>query len=153
MNKISYIEGSTDEWLRSFVFSHPVKVRFSETDMFGHMNNTSTITYFEEARIEFFKSLGLMQEWLGQEDDRMPVVANIQCDYLSQVFFDQTLRLHVKVNRVGGSSLDLHYAAVSDAQELLFTGRGTIVQVSKTSGKPVQWTEADKNLLLTGASV
>ncbi|WP_369678806.1 acyl-CoA thioesterase [Planococcus faecalis] len=37
--------------------SAPVQVRFSETDMFGHVNNTVPIAYFEFARIEFMKEM------------------------------------------------------------------------------------------------
>ena len=43
-----------------FVYN-PVKVRFGEVDMFGHVNNVVAFTYFEEARIALFKELGFMQ--------------------------------------------------------------------------------------------
>ena len=56
--KASYIE-DFDQWKREFTFSAPVQVRFSETDMFGHVNNTVPIAYFEFARIEFMKEMGL----------------------------------------------------------------------------------------------
>ena len=52
-------------WREEFSFKVPVKVRFSETDMFGHVNNTVPFTYFEEARMEFLKSIGLMEIWEG----------------------------------------------------------------------------------------
>lgn len=58
MKKISYIENLAS-WEKDFSFYIPVKVRFCETDMFGHMNNGVAFTYFEEARIEFLKSLVL----------------------------------------------------------------------------------------------
>lgn len=44
-----------------FLFYNPVKVRFGEVDMFGHVNNVVAFTYFEEARIALFKELGFMQ--------------------------------------------------------------------------------------------
>lgn len=42
-----------------FSFYNPVKVRFGEVDMFGHVNNVVAFTYFEEARIALFKELDL----------------------------------------------------------------------------------------------
>ncbi|BBP91364.1 hypothetical protein BsIDN1_49820 [Bacillus safensis] len=50
----SYIEEPFEEWRASFRFYVETTVRFSETDMFGHMNNVTPFVYFEEARIAFF---------------------------------------------------------------------------------------------------
>ena len=41
--KASYIE-DTQTWASEFTFSVQVPVRFSETDMFGHVNNTVVFT-------------------------------------------------------------------------------------------------------------
>jgi acyl-CoA thioester hydrolase len=147
MSRISYIENLA-EWGKGFSFSHPIKVRFSETDMFGHLNNTVTFTYFEEARIEYFKSIGFMQTWVRPENDTIPVVADLQCDYLAQVFFGESINIFVKANKVGTSSVDLHYMAQKDNGSTCFVGRGTMVQISKRTGKGCSWTEEMKELLL-----
>ncbi|WP_335869142.1 acyl-CoA thioesterase [Bacillus sp. 2205SS5-2] len=140
MKKIAYIDDLL-EWKQEFKFSHPVKVRFSETDMFGHLNNTIPFIYFEEARIEYFKSLGFMQEWLKPSYEYIPVVADLQCDFLKQVFFSEDLNIYVKAFKIGTSSVDLHYMSVNRKNEVCFIGRGTIVQMSKKTGKGAPWTE------------
>ena len=58
MKRISYIE-DFEQWENGFSFYNPVKVRFGEVDMFGHVNNVVAFTYFEEARIALFKELDL----------------------------------------------------------------------------------------------
>lgn len=141
MKQITYIEQNFDEWVKTFSFKHEIKVRFSETDMFGHMNNTVPFTYFEEARIEFFKSIGLMQNWMSHENNAIPVVADLQCDFLRQVFFDETLQIHVKIHHLGRSSVDLHYYACNEKGEPCFVGRGTMVQVNKATGKSMPWSD------------
>ncbi|MGN1402526.1 MAG: acyl-CoA thioesterase [Bacillus sp. (in: firmicutes)] len=140
MSRISYIE-DMEKWQVGFSFSHPISVRFSETDMFGHLNNTVPFTYFELARIEYFKYLNLMQDWLNTNKETIPVVADLQCDFIRQVFFDEKIDLYVKATRIGNSSVDLHYMAKNPDGHLLFTGRGTIVQISKLTGRPVAWSE------------
>jgi acyl-CoA thioester hydrolase len=145
MNKMPYIDNITT-WEKEFDFYHPVKVRFSEIDMFGHLNNTIPFAYFEEARIEFFKSKGFMQDWMRPESETIPVVANLQCDYLQQVFFDENLKIYVKAHKIGTSSVDLHYLGKREDGDLCFVGRGTIVQLSKRTGKGIPWTDEMKNL-------
>ncbi|CAH0130258.1 Putative esterase aq_1494 [Peribacillus sp. Bi96] len=144
MGRISYIDNIT-EWINDFSFKHEMKVRFSETDMFGHLNNTIPFTYFEEARIEYFNSLGFMMDWTSAGSEEIPVVADLQCDYLQQVFFNDQLTIHVKADSIGKSSVDIHYMGTKQDGSICLTGRGTIVQVSKTTGKPVPWTEEMKH--------
>lgn len=40
----------------------PVKIRVSETDALGHVSNISYFIYLEEARVELFRNLGIMEE-------------------------------------------------------------------------------------------
>lgn len=143
--KQTYIE-DFKEWEAGFRFSVPMRVRFSETDMFGHLNNTVTFAYFEQARIDYLKNLGLMNDWLDPKGETIPVVADLQCDYMKQVFFDETLDVYVKANTIGRSSVDIHYMAKNENGELAFTGRGAMVQISKQTGSGVAWSDEEKEL-------
>ena len=145
--RASYIQDFT-EWANGFHFSVPVQVRFSDTDMYGHLNNTNNFAYFEFARIEFFKHIGLMNDWLNPKGSTIPVVADLQCDYVKQVYFDEKLNIHVKAASIGTSSVDIHYHATNEQGETLFTGRGTIVQINKKTGKGSPWTEKEKMIFL-----
>jgi acyl-CoA thioester hydrolase len=146
MKNIPYIN-DFDAWKDSFLFSHKIKVRFSETDMFGHLNNTVPFIYFEEARIEFFKTLGFMQEWTKPSSEAIPVVADLQCDFVKQVYFDQVIDIYVKVQKIGNSSMDIHYMGGDEAKNSYFTGRGTIVQMSKKTGKGLPWSSEMKSVI------
>lgn len=140
MKNIPYID-NMEEWKKGFSFSIPIKVRFSETDSFGHLNNTVAFVYFEEARVEFFKALGFMQKWTDKESDIIPVVSDLTCNYLKQVLFDESLKTHIKIAGVGITSAELHYMVTNSKEEIVLTGRGRVVQVSKKSGRPVKWSD------------
>lgn len=145
-NKYSYIE-DMKEWRSEFQFYILVKIRFSETDMFGHMNNVSPFIYFEEARIDFMKHVGIFN--LSTDPASVPIVADLQCDYQKQVYFDDHLKLYVKVDNVGNSSMDIHYMAVNQQEEICFTGRGKIVNINPGTGKPIPLTDEVKEKVLT----
>lgn len=141
-----YIE-RIDRWKEEFNFHIPIKIRFSETDMFGHVNNVSAFIYFEEARIEYLKSLDLFKDL--QAPKAVPVVSDLQCDYLRPIYFQNDLKLYVKTVDVGQSSFDLHYLGVNEKDEICLTGRGRMVYVDSVSGKPVKLSEDMKNKLLS----
>ncbi len=138
MIRAAYINQS-ETWIEDFTFSITIKVRFFETDMFGHVNNSMIFTYFEEARIEFFKSLGIMQNWMSSDNSLIPVVADLQCDFIAQTFFDENLEVFVKINKIGRTSIDLHYLCKKTDGTLAYVGRGTVVQINKESGKATEW--------------
>ncbi|ADU31396.1 acyl-CoA thioesterase [Evansella cellulosilytica] len=147
MNLPDYI-GNFQEWKQSFRFFHNICVRFSETDAFGHMNNTNAFVYFEEARINFLRSLGLT---IKEGSSVFPVTADIQCNYLKQIFFDETIKVAVKVVHVGNTSVELHYIVLNENNEVCLTGRGRIVQISSVSGKPEPWSDHVKERLKKGS--
>ena len=147
MGNISYIE-QFEKWQEAFSFYQPIKVRFSETDMFGHLNNTVPFTYFEEARIAFLQYKGLMEDWVNKNSITIPVVADLQCDFLTQVFFDEHLKVYVKIAKIGTSSIDLHYMAKKKDNRPCFVGRGAMVQISRETGKGVPWSSTTKAKLM-----
>lgn len=145
MKQAKYIDDFAS-WKEEFSFSIDIKIRFSETDMFGHMNNVSPFIYFEEARIEYFKNVGIFNDL--EEQQTIPVVADLQCDYVKQIFFGEIIKLFVKVNSFGNSSLDLHYMALKEDGEVCLTGRGTMVNVDRMTGKALPIPENVKQKFL-----
>ncbi|PRO64937.1 acyl-CoA thioesterase [Alkalicoccus urumqiensis] len=140
----AYIQHQED-WFNGFTFFDTIQVRFSETDAFGHVNNTVSFVYFEQARIHYFQSLGIMDEWMKGQS--IIVTGDLQCDYIRQVTFGETLAVGVKVEQLGRTSLDLHYVILNEEEKICMTGRGRIVHVHKKSGKPEPWTESMKEML------
>ncbi|WP_453994583.1 acyl-CoA thioesterase [Bacillus nitroreducens] len=152
MKHLSYVD-DIEKWETAFEFYQPIKVRFSETDMFGHLNNTVPFTYFEEARIQYFNHLGFMQKWTTKSSETIPVVASQQCDYFKQVFFDEQLKLYVKIHQIGKSSMDIHYMAKNNEGSICFVGRSTLVQMSKSTGKSEPWSEDIKQMFTNAANL
>lgn len=152
MKNIDYID-NFEEWQRSFRFFRRIKVRFCETDMFGHLNNTVPFVYFEEVRTEFLKALGFMDKWTSEQSNEIPVVADLKCDFLKQVFFNDELYMYAKVHKIGRSSVDLHYMAKKDNKEVVLVGRGALVQINKYTGKGVPWNDEMRQKLQHSQSV
>lgn len=150
MNDYSYVDGGMDmlptyiedvtTWLADFHYFEDIKVRFCETDLYGHMNNTVPFIYFEQVRASFMEQ----HELLGVEIEpgvlALAVIANQHCDYVQQAFYNDTLKVGIKIARIGRASIDMHYVALKD-QEIIFTGTSTLVQMNKDTGKSIPWTE------------
>ncbi len=141
--RVSYIE-DTEKWISEFQFEVPLKVRFAEIDMFGHLNNVEVFNYFEYGRMEFLKALEIVpvKDWHKMEN--VVVVSDLQADYLQQVFYDDQLVLKLKIAHLGTTSMDIHYLAMHDEKKPVFVGRGRLVQMNRKTGRPVAWTDEQK---------
>ena len=85
-----------------------VQVRFRDIDAFGHVNNAVVSSYVEMARVTYLREvLGLNP--IGPED-RMPLIlAMIQVEYLSPIFFDDRLDIGSRVDWIGTTSIGMSH--------------------------------------------
>jgi len=120
-------------------FSTELDVRWGDLDGFGHVNNAVYLTYLEQVRTLWMESVGC---GLG-DDDSGPVVANVNLNYRQVMNWPQRIRITLKPELPGRSSLKLNNEILSvvddqDVQPTLFAdGTITIVWIDKSSGEPV----------------
>ncbi|MFD1389268.1 acyl-CoA thioesterase [Oceanobacillus oncorhynchi subsp. oncorhynchi] len=144
MSRIPYIEDFS-AWEKDFSFYIPISVRFSETDMYGHVNNVSPFIYFEEARIAYLNSISFLSKDMRQKDGI--IVADLQCNYLKELYFGDDIRVYVKTASVGNTSFDIHYKVMREG-DVILTARGRLVYIDTEKKAPKKLSDALKKKLL-----
>lgn len=110
--------------LDEYNFKMPIKARFRDTDMLGHVNNSVYSTYFESGRLEYWAQLNG-----GLSFENWPfILARSEIDFLAEAHVGDELTLGVRVARLGNKSFDLEYFLVRDADARPIA-RGRSVQV------------------------
>ncbi len=152
MKRATFIQPDAAAWLQKLKFSFPIKIRYCETDMLGHVNNVSYYMYFEQGRIEYFENLGLTDALFGKQ--AVSVVADMECSYLRQLYLKEKMTLHVRAARLGRSSIDIEYAIMASG-ELKAAARGAIVLVDTATGKstPVPDFAREKIIAFEGVDI
>jgi acyl-CoA thioester hydrolase len=87
-------------------------VRFSDVDVYGHVNNVKYFEYYQEARIDFLRSLAPVGEppetLFEPTSTERQVVARIDVDYRRPILFrPEPYLVETRVTRIGTSSYDL----------------------------------------------
>ncbi|KUP08104.1 thioesterase [Bacillus coahuilensis p1.1.43] len=102
----------------------PIRIRYREIDVLGHVNNTNYFVYFEDARVSLFEELGY---GVSIEDWKF-ILASTTCDFLAQARFDQELIIRTEVGRVGDKSFTLlHEIVDKKSGERIAVGKAIIV--------------------------
>jgi acyl-CoA thioester hydrolase len=107
----------------------PIVVQWGEMDALGHVNNARFFSWFESARIALFQRIGVAASGPSASG---PILATTTCDFLRPVVFPATLRVGVRVSRVGETSIAMEYevADTSPTQgEAVVYARGSSVAV------------------------
>jgi len=123
--------------------TYECRVRFSDVDVYGHVNNVKYFEYYQEARIVFLTSLGQ-----GEADDRFNVVlARVDVDYKRPIVFrTEPYAIESRVTRVGGSSFELT-AEIKDGDTVLSRAEAVLVTFDTDSQRSRPLSDVERDLL------
>ena len=116
-----------------FKFSARTRVGFSDTDAQGIVYYGRYNPYFDLARVEYLRSLGLLQP-RGKAGDFVMRANDVE--YFAPAVFDDEIEVCVRVARLGRTSVTFEFAAhrVPD-DELMVTAHQTLVYVDLAERK------------------
>lgn len=112
-------------------FEFPIRVYYEDTDAAGVVFYANYLKFFERARTEWLRSVGVSQERLARECGLVFVVRHTAVDYLAAARLDDRLAVRSRLARLGQVSVAFQQEAwrvpesgASSEGELL--ARGTI---------------------------
>lgn len=83
----------------------PLRVYYEDTDASGVVYHASYLRFFERARTEWLRALGLMQDRLMRELDVAFTVANLQIDFRAPARLDDALEVHTTIPQLRRASI------------------------------------------------
>lgn len=113
---------------------YPVHVRFSDVDVYGHVNNVKYFEYFQEARIRLLTALGREDGSGGMH----LVVAQTDVDYKVPILFRaQPYLCRTWVSHVGRTSA-VFESVMYDDDRVLARARVVLVCIDTATGRPTR---------------
>jgi acyl-CoA thioester hydrolase len=112
----------------SFKFSARTRVGFSDTDAQGVVYYGRYNPYFDLARVEYHRSLGLLRRDRPQSGDFVMRANDVE--YFAPARFDDEIEIHCRVSRIGRTSITFEFAAHRLPDDtLMVTAHQTLVYV------------------------
>ena len=121
------------------VFTFPIRIYWEDTDAGGIVFYANYLKFFERARTEWLRSLGVEQQSLKDESGGMFVVSETQLKYFSPARLDDLLEVTAQTAESGRASLVLTQQAwlnIEGQRKLLAEGMIRIGWVDSQTMKP-----------------
>ena len=117
------------------LFTATLAVRWRDLDAFNHVNNSSYLTFLEEARLQWLQRVP--GEWFGEHC--MPVMAASQLNYRRPIAWPAQVAVELRIERIGTTSLTIAHRIVDPAEPgtLYCDGNVVLVWMDPAIGKPV----------------
>ena len=87
------------------VFTWTVRVYYEDTDAGGIVYYANYLKFYERARTEWLRSLGIDQQTLRDEHGAIFVVRSANIDYRASARLDDEVTLTLNVDKLGGASV------------------------------------------------
>lgn len=121
---------------RMSVFQWPVRVYWEDTDAGGVVFYANYLKFFERARTEWLRALGVDQQTLADEAGAVFVVRSTALDYTAPARLDDVLDVRSRMERVGGASVHFIQEAWR-GEQLLVSGTIRVGCVDRATFRPM----------------
>ena len=116
-----------------FKYSAFTRVGFSDTDAQGVVYYGRYLPYFDQARVEYHRHLGMLDR---QQGGREFVLRACSIEYFAPARFDDLLEVFVRPARIGRTSVTYEHAAYRvDDDLLMVTAQQTLVLIDVAERK------------------
>ena len=118
-----------------------VRVWYCDTDQMGIVHHSNYIRYYEAARSDFMRSLGLSYADVEARGIMMPIL-EVQSKYRRPAYYDEELTVRIRVDELPKVRITFHYELYNAAGDLLNTGMTQLGFMSAETRRPCrcpQW--------------
>jgi acyl-CoA thioester hydrolase len=132
---------------RDYFYFCPITTRWSDNDIYGHINNVTYYSYFDSVANRFLIERGDLDIHAG---NMIGLVVSSGCNYHAALAYPDRLEGGMRVNRLGNSSVEYGLAAFREGDDRAAAeGHFTHVFVDRDSRRPVAIPDAIRKALQT----
>ena len=126
--------------------THSIRVRYAETDPMKYVYYGNYATYFEVARVELFRTLGISYDEIEKQGIWLPV-SEYNIKYLKPALYDELLEIHTYIKKFPGVRIEFEYEIYNQSKQKLTEAKTTLFFFDAATNKVVKCPEFLKEIL------
>ena len=112
-----------------------IRVLYRDTDKMGVVYHANYIVFYEAARTEMFRSIGLPYTLLEQMNIAMPIV-EVESKYKAPAFYDEVLTVRATLKELPEVRAVIEYEIFNEAGTVINTGKTVLGYVNMDRKRP-----------------
>lgn len=117
-----------------YISETSVRVRYAETDQMGYVYYGHYAVYYEVARVESLRQLGVTYREIEEMGVLMPVLEN-RSRYLAPARYDDLLRIITTVREKPAVRIRFEYDIYNGQNTLIHKGETTLVFINRVTNR------------------
>lgn len=114
-----------------------IEVRYAETDQMGVVHHAVYPIYFEQARVDWLRIMGL--HYQKMEDNGVILPLNkLTVEYKKPAKFGDLLKVKTSLNYLPSATITFDYEIRNQNEDLLTLGQTLLVFVNKSTNRPMR---------------
>ncbi|MCS6991493.1 MAG: acyl-CoA thioesterase [Chitinophagales bacterium] len=123
-----------------------IRVRYGEVDMMGYLYYGYYSFYYEQARVETMRSLGISYKRMEELGYLLPV-RDLHIKFIKPAYYDDVVRIRTMILKMPTTRHEFHYEMFNPQGELINQARTTLVYLDKATRRPLECPQFIKDLL------
>ena len=117
--------------------TNTLRVRYGETDPMKYVYYGNYAEYFEVARVELFRSLGMSYDEIEKRGIFLPV-SEYKIKYLKPALYDQILEIHTYIRKIPGIRIEFDYEIYNEEKVKITEASTTLFFLDAATNKIVK---------------
>ena len=117
--------------------THSIRVRYGETDPMKYVYYGNYAEYFEVARVELFRTLGISYDEIERRGIFLPV-SEYKIKYLKPGLYDQLLEIHTYIKKIPGVKIEFDYEIYNEDKVKITEASTTLFFLDAETNKIVR---------------
>ena len=126
--------------------THSIRVRYGETDPMKYVYYGNYAEYFEVARVELFRTLGISYDEIERRGIFLPV-SEYKIKYLKPGLYDQLLEIHTYIKKIPGVKIEFDYEIYNEDKVKITEASTTLFFLDAETNKIVRCPDFLLNLI------
>ena len=118
-------------------FSTSIRVRYGETDQMGVVYHGNYATYFEVARTEWLRDLGITYKDMENSGIMLPVIS-LFFNFVKSAKYDDVLTIYVFLKKRPLVKIEFDYEIFNQKKEKISTGNSILAFMDMKTDKPIK---------------
>ncbi len=123
--------------MKEYTNETKIRVRYGETDQMAYVYYGNYAQYFEVARVEWMRNLGLSYKELEAQGIMLPVL-KLEVNYHKPGKYDDLLTIKTIVKKKPSVRIEFHFEIYNEQNELITTGFTSLVFIDMKRNRPTK---------------